>query len=656
MDIPLGWLGSYVDLPPTEELLARLTALGHMLDAPLRDTPAGPVASLEIRQNRPDCLAVLGVAREVAAAYARPLREPALAELPPARPHEASAGTADALNLLVVRDVRLDRLPAELLRRLEACGQRPVNPLVDLANYVMLELGQPLHVYPAGAVDVESMHVRPGAAGETLDLIEGGTVELSPDDLVVADKRGPLTLAGVMGGRAAAVAGAPGEIVVEAGTFRPHLVRRCARHHGLHSEAALRSSKQLSPALAPVALARFLALLREHGEAGSVELRCSHPTPAPAEPIRLAHADIGRLSGVTVPPPQAAAILGRLGCAVELEDDGTTIAAVPPYWRSDLAHPADLIEEVIRVVGYEQIAPAPLSSLAPTAPAAGVWQQEEQLRGILSAWGYDEVILDSFLLDPPQALAGRPDLLRVANPPAGSDALRPALLPNMLGAARHLPLLAPRRRLYELGHVFRQAGDRAEERRAAAWLQLRAGRPDDGGAADLYALKAEALAALAALGTPVAREELGDLPFPYLPGHGVRLLDAAGHELGYVGAIDPHAYGLTPAQAATGAEIRLPEPAIGALWQGRPRQAAARGDLSYNLGPGVSAAQLAAAVREAIGADLIDLELIDSYSEAGRPASATLRAIYAAERGAPGELWAEVREIVEAQIDAQARG
>jgi phenylalanyl-tRNA synthetase beta chain len=656
MQIPLAWLASYVDTPPAGELLARLTALGHMLDAPLADSPAGPVASLEIRQNRPDCLSVLGIAREAAAAYAAPLREPAIAALPQPLPLGRAGAGPDRLCLLTLRGVRLGPLPDALLGRLAACGQRPVSPLVDLANYVMLELGQPLHVYAGGRADVATMHVRPGVAGERLELIDGSTAALGPDDLLVADARGPLALAGVMGGRASAVEGEPATVVVEAGTFRPHLVRRTARRHGLRSEAALRSSKLLPAALAAAALGRFLALLAEHGAAGAAELHCSHPAPAPAQPIRLIHADIARVGGLELAPAEAAAILGRLGFEVTLEDGGAALAAAPPPWRSDVAGPADLIEEVLRVAGYERIAPAALPALAPAAPEPSAWEQEEGLRGLLGAWGYDEVILDSFLLDPPPALADRPDLLRVANPPAGSDALRPALLPNMVGAARYLPLLGPRRRLYEIGHTFRSLGGRPDERRAAAWLQLSPERPADSGAASYYALKAEALAALASLGTPVAAEAPDDLPFPFLRGRGVRLLDAAGAEIGVVGALDQRAYGLTPAQSAVGAEILLPAPAAGPIWPGQPRRAAERLDLSYSLGPGVSTAGLAAAIRAALGEGLIELRLIDAYGEPGAPASATFRAVYAAERGGPREVWEAVRAAVEASTSARARG
>ncbi|HET9221625.1 MAG TPA: phenylalanine--tRNA ligase beta subunit-related protein, partial [Roseiflexaceae bacterium] len=197
MKLPLSWLSAYMAPPPVADMAARLTEIGHMVDGPLQGTPDEPVIPLEIRQNRPDCLSILGLAREVAAAFGLQAPAVSLAALP-SDPRPLPAGD-DQLLMLRLDGVRLDELPAPMLSRLEQYGQRPIHPLVDLANYVMIELGQPLHIYEASAVDLPTMAVRPGRAGERLDLLDGTTAALTSDDLVVADRGGVLALAGVMG-------------------------------------------------------------------------------------------------------------------------------------------------------------------------------------------------------------------------------------------------------------------------------------------------------------------------------------------------------------------------------------------------------------------------------------------------------------------------
>jgi phenylalanyl-tRNA synthetase beta chain len=279
----------------------------------------------------------------------------------------------------------------------------------------------------------------------------------------------------------------------------------------------------------------------------------------------------------------------------------------------------------------------------------------------LCAWGYDEVILDSFLLEPASSLAGAEDLVRVVNPPAGTDILRPMLLPNMLSAARYLPLLTPRRRLFEIGHVFRQGVSGPEERRALAWLLLRGVGPEswlDGDKSDqLYQLKAEALAVLNTLGLRVATESAGELPFPFVAERGVRLLDAEGRTLGYAGAVNHRTYGTTAAQAAYGVELLLPAP-VPAEPQGRSRRTIERVDLSVALSGQVRVEALREVIAAASGEDLIELQLIDVYAgdvKAQQPQSVTFRVIYAAERGAPRDVWEQLRARIEELPGARVR-
>jgi phenylalanyl-tRNA synthetase beta chain len=662
MNIPLAWLSEYVALPTTAALLDRLTAIGHMVDAPLRPTADGPVVSLEIRQNRPDCLSIVGVAREVGAAFGTDVTEVALAALPGAV-RQSAAQSDDAVAFLHLQGVALDRLPAPMLRHLEHYGQRPVNTLVDLANYVMVELGQPLHVYAADQVDVASMGVRLGRHGERLMLIDGGTLALTPDDLVIADRSGPLALAGIMGGRESAVISTHGDIVVEAGIFRPHLVRRTARRHGLHTEASLRSSKLLPPELAPRALRRFLALLTTYGRVEASELwHAGPPAPPTAVPLRLATRDIARIGGVEVEPQRAATILESLGFTVALADEEATIVATPPWWRTDITHAADLIEEILRMVGYAQIEPQRLPALPPTTPIGTAWDQEERVRDLLCAWGYDEVILDTFLIDADIDLAARLDVVGVENPPAGNGILRPSLLPNMLSAVRFLPLHIPERRLFEVGHTFYTADGRPQERRTVAWACMRGNGPTGWMANDTsdmaYQLKAEALALLAALGVRVASESPAALPYPFLHDSGVRLLDAQGQMVGAVGALDHRAYGVTPVQAGFGVEIYLPAPEDGRTLLRRARREVDSIDLSVLLGAATLAGAVAQAIADILGDDGVATRLIDVYPHDrtdAQPQSVTFRVIYDARRGTPQTVREELRAQLEQRLSVRVR-
>src|SRR6266699_1424996 len=301
----------------------------------------------------------------------------------------------------------------EMLAALEQYGQGPVNPFVDLSNYVMIELGQPIHVYAASAVDVASTHSRLARQGESLKLLNGETIALDEQDLVIADRTSPLSLAGVMGGDATKIVTTGGDIIVEAGNFRPALVRRTARRHGLMTEASQRSSK----------------------------------------PIVLEQRDIERISGMHISSEHARDILASLGFKVEIVQ-GHKIAAIPPWWRTDVEHPADLIEEVLRIDGYSHI---PLQRLESLPPCNSDRQRSLDKSGSYDAASFaqavgEEAILDAFLVDQVGGMAERSDVVRAENPPASDlDILRPSLIPNLLSSARFLPFLLPQRRLFEVG-------------------------------------------------------------------------------------------------------------------------------------------------------------------------------------------------------------
>jgi len=664
MKIPLSWLGQYVSLPPEQELLPRLTEIGHMLDGSATLPGGQRVISLEIRQNRPDCLSIFGIAREVGAAFSTPIREVPLADLPREIQH-SGYDTPDYICFLHVKGARLDHLPREMLAALEQYGQGPVNPFVDLSNYVMIELGQPIHVYADSAVDVASTHSRLARQGESLKLLNGETIALDEQDLVIADSTSPLSLAGVMGGDATKIVTTDGDIIVEAGNFRPALVRRTARRHGLMTEASQRSSKLLAPGLVPVALQRFLALLMQHGTTGEITSWQAGSAPQrSSEPIVLEQRDIERISGVHISSEHARDILVSLGFKAEIAQ-GHKIAAIPPWWRTDVEHPADLIEEVLRIDSYSHIPLQRLESLPLTNTSGSAWEQEEAVRNLLCAWGYDEAILDAFLVDQVGGMAERSDVVRAENPPASDlDILRPSLVPNLLSSARFLPFLLPQRRLFEVGRTFHSIEGQPGERRAAAWVLMLGSGPaswhNPALLPDFYTIKAEAEAMLEALGVHVSTDTSGSIPFPFLTGKSCCLADKSGTVVGYVGEVEHQAYDLKPVRVSFAAEIHLPSPALSQTQRSStPRREAGSFDISILAREDTRAATIQEQFEQVLGQDLVTVRLIDVYEGKqvnGGTRSYTFRVVYDRRRGEPSAVWREVGEAITRLLHVEIRG
>jgi len=667
MKVPLSWLENYVQLPPLDELLPRLTEIGHMLDGFVRLPNDQCIASLEIRTNRPDCLSILGIAREVGAAFRTPVREVLLADSPH-EVHQSAAEAHDYVCFLLIKGARLGRLPANMQESLDQYGQDSVNPFVDLANYVMVELGQPLHVYDASKVDIISAQSRLARVGENLAMLNGETVFLSESDLIIADRTGPLSLAGILGGDASKVISTSSDIIVEAGNFRPELVRRTARRHGLMTEATQRCSKLLAPQLIPIAIQRFLALLIQYGEAGETVLWQSGTSPehrkSESVPIILNHRDIWRIGGVRISIEKAEDILVYLGFEhVESTHDGK-ITIMPPWWRTDVEYPADLIEEVLRIYGYSKIPLARLDSKQLRANSDNVWEQEEAVRNILCGWSYDEVILDAFLLDGVGELEKRQDVVRVENPPAGSrDVLRPSLVPNMLSSSRFLPLLVGQRRLFEIGRMFHMVNGQAVERRTASWVTMLGSSPASWHQTcqpDFYTMKAEAEAMLEALGLFVFSETSSPIPFPFLAGKSCCLLDKFGQVVGYVGELNHQTYSLKLVRKSFAVEIYLPPPSLRQAKQvSSPRREVDSFDISVLVDENTRISTIQELIRETLGQDLVTMHLIDIY--AGKQVNAglrsfTFRLVYARSRGEPGKIWTEVSNIITQKLHAEVRG
>ena len=402
------------------------------------------VLDIAITPDRSYALSMRGLAREAATAYDVAFHDPAAIEPLPVdgTGHPGVVVDPTAADRLVLRTVTgLDPAagtPLWMARRLVLSGMRPVSLAVDVTNYVMLELGQPLHAFDRTRLQ-GPVTVRRAQPGEVLETLDHVTRTLDPGDVVIADDSGAVGLAGTMGGLTTEIDAASTELVIEAAHFTPVAVARMARRHKVSSEAAKRFERGVDPELPPVASTRAVQLLGQLGGAvhvGSIEV--DHPRAV--RHIELDPARPGRTAGLPISAPEVERRLTQVGCAVDTS--AVVWAVTPPSWRPDLAHPADLDEEVIRLVGYETV-----PSVLPQAPPGPGWDESQRLRrriGLaLAHAGYVETPcypfigaadLDGLGLAPDD---DRRNALRLANPLSDSEPLlRTTLLPGLLAALR----------------------------------------------------------------------------------------------------------------------------------------------------------------------------------------------------------------------------
>jgi phenylalanyl-tRNA synthetase beta chain len=423
------------------------------------------VLDVEITANRPDSMSILGLARELAASYGLPLRLPPLAN--PGRETEpagaaprVSIESPDCRRFVAQRfdDLQVGAAPAWMRIRLALAGQRPINNVVDVSNYVMLETGQPLHFYDAAKIAGMRLVARDAHPGEKLVTLDGAERTLSSQALVIADEEQALGLAGLMGGASSEVTPVTTAIVLESANFNGTRIRRTSGALGLRSEASARHEKSLAPALTDLGAARAAQLLLALGAAAYAP-HAFGADPAPGEPIALRAADVERLLGLSVPPDRIAAHLAALGCDVAQAEAGS-LWVTPPAWRRDLNIAADLVEEVARIEGYDRIVAA-----VPSVPAHDVssaqFERENRIARELAALGYREVVTHTLR-------AAKDDgSVEVRNPLSEEQRfLRTSLVPGLIDYLARTDAPA---RVFEIGDVFRLEGDDVREQTTAAF-------------------------------------------------------------------------------------------------------------------------------------------------------------------------------------------
>jgi phenylalanyl-tRNA synthetase beta chain len=633
---------------------------------------AETVLDLDITTNRVDCMNVLGIAREVAVLYQLPLRQPELAFPEEGEPAAAALSVEIQAPDLCPRfcarllEVLVAPSPAWLRDRLELVGVRSINNVVDLTNYVMLELGQPSHAFDLDRVPEGRLVVRWARDGETLETLDGVERRLGARAGVVAGPQAPLALAGVMGGAASEVSDETRRVALEAACWEPLAIRRSAKALGMHTEASHRFERGADPEGPPPATARIAHLLHKIG-AGRVRPglidRCA--APVPRRTVVYRHARAEALLGVSVPPDEVPRILGGLG--FQLQDwDGHRATAQVPTWRGDVAREVDVIEEVARHHG--------LAHIPPTIPASsGIeglrpWQQRErEVRRLLAGAGLAELIQHVFVADTPASVPAR---VAIENPISDErGTLRNALVwPGLVdGLEANLRIGRRDVRIFELGTVFLPGGERPVEERRLGLLLSGAAAPPHWSAqprrADFYDVKGLLEAVWARLGA----EDL-DFTSEGAPAllHPERSASVRwrGRVVGYAGALHPE---LMRARELRD-EVIVGEVALDALLADKPaaerfaalpRQPAVTRDLSILCGRDTSYRGLEQRIRTAAGGLLAGVTVVDRYDRPPIPddqlsLTVALRFQDPARTLTGQEVQASIARIVQALRDAGA--
>ena len=419
------------------------------------------VLDVEVTSNRVDAMSVLGLARELAASYGVALRMPPVdnpghAEDPDASAPRVTIETPACRRFVAQQfdQVRVGPAPAWMRIRLALAGQRPINNLVDVSNYVMFEVGQPLHFYDAREVAQHHFVVRDARDAESLKTLDGEERKLNPSMVVIADERHALGLAGLMGGEASEVRGDTTSIILESANFEGVRVRRMAMQLAMRTEASSRHEKALAPALTDIGAARAAHLIVEMG-AHAYRPHAFGADLVDGEVISLRTRDVERLLGISLDAERIGEHLRALGCNVVIAGDSLTVT--PPMWRSDLSIAADLVEEVARMEGYDNIA-----AIEPSVPSHEIssaeYVLENALADTLACLGYREIINYSLqgpkLFDVVERAGIEPShsVVEVRNPLSEDQRfLRWALGPGLL---EYFARIDAPVRVFEIGHVF----------------------------------------------------------------------------------------------------------------------------------------------------------------------------------------------------------
>ncbi len=582
------------------------------------------IIEVSLTPNRGDCLSVLGVARDIAVLNKVDLTPPpskaVYATIEDQIDVQLNAGDACSRYCgRIVRDVDLSKpTPIWMSERLRRAGVRSLNLVVDITNYVMLELGQPMHAFDLDKLD-NGIQVRFARQGEKITLLNDEEVELSIDTMVIADKAKPLAIAGVMGGLDSSVQAGTHHIFFESAFFHPDAIAGRARQYALHTDSSHRFERGVDFELARQAIERATSLLLDitEGKPGPItEVVNEHDLPQ-RKPISLRLRQIERLLGLNLAPDEIVNILCRLGMDVAVEQDGEW-SVTPPSYRFDIEIEADLIEEIARIHGYHHIAPVVMKGALEIKPQTETKISKRQMSQLLADRGYQEAITYSFIAPNIQALIN-PELspVELVNPISADMAvMRTSLWPGLIQAAsRNLARQQERVRLFESGACYFKEGAYRREQKRVAGIVSGSTLPEQWGTKttlhDFYDVKSD----LEALLSGSKARFVADGHPALHPGQSARVVAISGETIGWLGSLHPQLLQQLDIKAATVFELKLDAVLAHDIASFEPlsRFPANRRDIAVIVDQDISADALLDCARNAAGELLKQVDIFDVY-------------------------------------------
>lgn len=683
MKVLLSWLREYVDVPYSVDTLAeRFEMLGLGVERVDRFAEDA-VFDLELAANRADLMSVVGVAREIAATVKSPVRLPPGMRGAPSTDADAGvispapgAANVDVHDLelcprytaTLILDVAVGPTPPWMSHRLEACGIRSINNVVDVTNYVMLELGQPLHAFDYDRLAGHRIVVRRARDGERLVTLDGVARTLGPETLVIADGTQAVGVAGVIGGADSEIGSSTTRVLLEAAAFAPAGIRRTSKRMGLRTESSARFERGIDVAGVRAAAARSAALLAEVAGGrvlpGVVDV---YPHPAAPRTVDLRWERVGRLLGVDVPRVEGEQILTSLGFTVARSGDRLRVGV--PSHRRDVEREEDLIEEVARHYGYQHIPETMPLELTATGSRISVLVEEEAARNALIRAGLTEVLTVSLVgpqsVDTLRLPAAHPlrQAVRVQNPLVEEQTqMRTTLLPGLLEVARtNVSRRVHDVQIFELGRVFLPGGSHVAEPRRLGILMT--GRitegtwntPAESVAVTFYHLKGITETLAAELHVPATAFDAGQAPWLH-PGRAA-VLRVGGDPIGLLGELHPDvaaAYDLPSATYVAEFDLDrlLADSTLAPQYRALPRYPAVRRDVAVVVEEGVPAQAVADVIAGAGRPLLESVELFDVYTGTQIPAGRRSLAYTLAFRSLDRTLTAEDVDVAIAAITA----
>ena len=656
MFISYNWLRELTATRLTpEEIRDRLTNVGLAVDA-VEARGDDSVIDVEVPSNRGDCLSHVGIARELA------VIEKSKVQSPKSRVEQAEGKTSELASVeildsdlcprytaRIVRGVKIAPSPDWLVKKLEAIGQRPINNVADITNYVLHEFGQPLHAFDLAKLAEKSIVVRRATSGEILKTLDGVERKLDAEMLVIADAGRAVAVGGVMGGEDSEISNSTTDVLIESAYFNASSVRRTAKLLGLHTEASHRFERGTNPEGVLHALNRCVSLIGElAGGVATEDAIDVYPDPVTTRSVTLRPERIEAITSLRVEENEAKRILTALGFSLRVEHD-TGLTFDVPAWRHDVSIEEDLVEEVARHAGYDNIKTA-----LPPASFAGEYHSSEKrkraLRQALQAVGFNEAISFSFVeltndFELIPAFANQSDQVTLTNPIIeDASRMRQTLLPGLLNAVRH-NLNHGRRDvcLFETGRVFTGSSDGSQlpdEREALALVatggMLEANRAQAARDLDFYDAKGALESAIEAMNLPKA--DFAAAAVKHLRPGQAAVIRAKGAPVGSIGRLaEPVAANYKFRQPVFVAEVDLtallemPEQPV--LYSPLPRFPSIVRDVSLLVDRQVSVGELVSSAEKQSGTHFIAANFVGTYEGEGIPdnkRSVTLRFEYRA--------------------------